>query len=98
MFFMPEHRDTGVMTYIDDIYSILAMKDVAPREGITGVFLPESIIKFVASSIDSPFSAKKIRDTISTGGRKILVNTVARIAGQDKVCEHMAAELLAQYQ
>lgn len=65
-----------VTPYIDGIYNTILIKDVAKREGINDVSLLESIVKFVASSIGSPLSAKKISDTISAGGRKISVNTV----------------------
>lgn len=52
------------------------LKDVAKREGITDVSLLEIIIKFVAASIGSPISTKKISDTINSSGRKISINTV----------------------
>ncbi|MEG1068281.1 MAG: ATP-binding protein [Anaerovoracaceae bacterium] len=73
---MLEHKDAIVTPYIDGIYNTILIKDVAKREGITDVSLLESIVKFVASSIGSPISAKKISDTISASGRKISVNTV----------------------
>ncbi|MEG1138905.1 MAG: ATP-binding protein, partial [Lachnospiraceae bacterium] len=73
---MLENNDSIVTPYIDGIYNTILIKDVAKREGITDVSLLESIVKFVASSIGSPISAKKISDTIGAGGRKISVNTV----------------------
>lgn len=73
---MLEHKDAIVIPYIDGIYNTILIKDVAKREGITDVSLLENIVKFVASSIGSPISAKKISDTISASGRKISVNTV----------------------
>lgn len=73
---MLEHDDAIVTPYIDGIYNTILIKDVAKRGGITDVSLLESIVKFVASSIGSPISAKKISDTISASGRKISVNTV----------------------
>jgi len=72
-----QSRDEGsVMPYIEGIYSTILVKDVAKREGITDIGLLESIVKFVASSIGSPISTKKICDTIQSSGRKISVNTV----------------------
>lgn len=73
---MLEHNDAIIIPYIDGIYNTILIKDVAKREGITDVSLLESIVKFVAGSIGSPISAKKISDTIRAGGRKISVNTV----------------------
>jgi Predicted ATPase (AAA+ superfamily) len=73
---MLERNDTIVMPYIDGIYNTILVKDVAKREGITDVSLLESIIKFIASSIGSPISTKKISDTINSSGRRISVNTV----------------------
>jgi predicted AAA+ superfamily ATPase len=70
-------RDEGSVTpYIEGIYNTILVKDVAKREGITDIGLLESIVKFVASSIGSPISTKKICDTIQSSGRKISVNTV----------------------
>lgn len=71
-----DRNDTVVTPYIDGIYNTILVKDVAKREGITDVSLLESIVKFIASSIGSPVSTKKISDTINSGGRKISVNTV----------------------
>ncbi|MEF9938896.1 MAG: hypothetical protein RR768_02105, partial [Clostridium sp.] len=45
-------------TLLSGIYNTILIKDVAKREGITDVSLLESIVKFVASSIGSPISAK----------------------------------------
>ncbi|AFQ46036.1 ATP-binding protein [Desulfosporosinus meridiei] len=73
---MIERRDTVVRPYLEGIYSTILLKDVAKREGITDVSLLENIIKFVAASVGSPISSKKISDTINSSGRKISVNTV----------------------
>jgi predicted AAA+ superfamily ATPase len=73
---MIERNDAVVKPYIDGIYSTILLKDVAKREGITDVSLLENIVKFVAGSIGSPISTKKISDTINSSGRKISVNTV----------------------
>lgn len=71
-----ERSDTVVIPYLEGIYSTILLKDVAKREGITDISLLENIIKFVAASIGSPISTKKISDTINSSGRKISVNTV----------------------
>jgi len=60
----------------DGIYNTILVKDVARREGITDISLLESIVRFVASSIGSPISTKKISDKINSSGRRISVNTV----------------------
>ena len=71
-----ERSDAVVIPYLEGIYSTILLKDVAKREGITDVTLLENIIKFVAASVGSPISTKKISDTINSSGRKISVNTV----------------------
>lgn len=71
-----ERSDAAVAPFIDGIYNTILIKDVAKREGITDIALLESIIRFVASSIGSPISTKKISDTINFSGRRISVNTV----------------------
>ncbi len=71
-----ERNDAAVTPFIDGIYNTILVKDVAKREGITDIALLESIVRFVASSIGSPISTKKISDTINSSGRRISVNTV----------------------
>ena len=71
-----ERSDAIVTPYIDGIYNTILVKDVAKREGITDISLLESIVRFVAGSIGSPISTKKISDTINSSGRRISVNTV----------------------
>jgi predicted AAA+ superfamily ATPase len=66
----------SIKTYIDGIYNTILIKDVAKREGIRDISMLEQIVKFLASSIGSPVSTKKITDTIISGGRRISVNTV----------------------
>jgi len=63
-------------TYLEGIYSTILLKDVAQRENIRDISLLENIVKFLASSIGSPISAKKVADTLISAGRKISVNTV----------------------
>ena len=65
-----------IYPYIDGIYNTILIKDVAKRMNITDISLLESIIRFLASSIGSPVSTKKISDTINSGGRRVSVNTV----------------------
>jgi predicted AAA+ superfamily ATPase len=71
-----ERGYTVVAPFIDGIYNTILIKDVVQREGITDISLLESIVKFVADSIGSPISTKKISDTINSSGRRISVNTV----------------------
>ena len=71
-----ERNDAAVTPLIDGIYNTILIKDVAKRKGITDVSLLENIVRFVASSIGSPISTKKISDTINSSGRRISVNTV----------------------
>jgi predicted AAA+ superfamily ATPase len=71
-----ERSDAFVAPYVDGIYNTILVKDVAMRGGITDIPLLESIVKFLASSIGSPISAKKISDAINSSGRRISVNTV----------------------
>ena len=71
-----ERNNAAVTPLIDGIYNTILIKDVAKRKGITVVSLLENIVRFVASSIGSPISTKKISDTINSSGRRISVNTV----------------------
>ncbi|GHV80359.1 ATPase [Spirochaetia bacterium] len=73
---MLNKNDVMIRNYIDGIYNTILIKDVATREHITDIALLENIVKFLASNIGSPVSAKKISDTLNSSGRKISVNTV----------------------
>ena len=65
-----------IKDYLDGIYNSILIKDVVKREHINDISVLESIVKFLAGNVGSPVSAKKIRDTINSAGRKISVNTV----------------------
>jgi predicted AAA+ superfamily ATPase len=70
-----ERNDAAVTPFIDGIYNTILVKDVAKREGITDIALLESVVRFLADSIGSPVSTKKISDTVNSSGRRISVNT-----------------------
>jgi len=71
-----EKSDNIIRTYLDGVYNTILIKDIAKREGITDIFVLESVVKFLCSNIGSPVSIKKISDTINSSGRKISANTV----------------------
>lgn len=71
-----ENNEKIINQYIEGIYSTILLKDVAAREKINDISVLENILKTLASSIGSPVSAKKISDTLTSGGRKISSNTV----------------------
>jgi len=73
---MLENDSNAIRNYIEGIYNTILIKDIARREGIGDIAVLESIVRFLASSIGSPISAKKISDTINSSGRRISVNTV----------------------
>lgn len=68
--------DKVIRQYIEGIYTTILLKDVAAREKIKDISVLENILKTIASSIGSPLSAKKISDTLVSGGRRISPNTV----------------------
>lgn len=72
---VPEER--LLRAYLDGIYNTILVKDIAQRKGITDLALLQRIIQFLASSIGSPISAKKISDTLNASGRRVSVNTVS---------------------
>lgn len=71
-----EDDERIISQYIEGIYSTILIKDVAVREKINDITVLENILKTVASSVGSPISAKKISDTLASGGRRISPNTV----------------------
>ena len=55
--------------YLEGIYNTVLVKDVMTRKNLKDVTLVKSIARFLADNIGSPVSAKKIADTLTSGGR-----------------------------
>ena len=55
--------------YLEGIYNTVLVKDVMTRKNLKDVTLVKSIASFLAGNIGSPVSAKKIADTLTSGGR-----------------------------
>ena len=76
----------SVDTYLEGIYNTVILKDIEERQRrrgeepnrrrVTDLALLQNISKFLASSVGSPVSVKKIADFITSSGRKVSQNTV----------------------
>jgi predicted AAA+ superfamily ATPase len=55
--------------YLEGIYNTVLVKDVMTNKNLKDITLVKSIASFLASNVGSPVSAKKIADTLSSGGR-----------------------------
>ena len=55
--------------YLEGIYSTVLVKDVMTRKNLKDVTLVKSIASFLAGNVGSPVSAKRIADTLTSGGR-----------------------------
>jgi predicted AAA+ superfamily ATPase len=55
--------------YLEGIYNTVLVKDVMTNKNLKDITLIKSIAGFLASNVGSPVSAKKIADTLSSGGR-----------------------------
>ena len=72
--------------YLEGIYNTVIVKDVEERQRrkekdpnkrkVTDIALLKNISKFLANSVGSPVSVKKIADYITSSGRKVSQNTV----------------------
>ncbi len=73
-------------TYLEGIYNTVIVKDIEERQNrkkgdpdkrkITDIALLKNISKFLAGSVGSPVSVKRITDYVVSGGRKVSQNTV----------------------
>ncbi|MCR5783891.1 MAG: ATP-binding protein [Clostridia bacterium] len=73
-------------TYLEGIYNTIIVKDIEERQNrkesdpdkrkITDISLLKNISKFLAGSVGSPISVKRITDYVVSGGRKVSQNTV----------------------
>ena len=55
--------------YLEGIYNTVLVKDVMTRKNLRDVTLVKFIARFLAGNAGSPVSAKKIADTLTSGGR-----------------------------
>lgn len=72
--------------YLEGIYNTVIVKDIEERQRrkendpnkrkVTDIALLKNISKFLANSVGSPVSVKKIADYIASSGRKVSQNTV----------------------
>lgn len=72
--------------YLEGIYNTIIVKDIEERllrrgndpnrRKVTDTALLRNISKFLASTVGSPVSAKKIADFITSSGRKVSQNTI----------------------
>ncbi|MCL2832729.1 MAG: ATP-binding protein [Treponema sp.] len=62
--------------YLEGIYNTVVLKDVAANRKITEIGRLEKVAKFIASAIGTEISIKKISDTMTSDGVKILPLTV----------------------
>jgi len=62
--------------YLEGIYNTVLVKDVMTNKNLKDIALVKSIASFLASNVGSPASAKKIADTLSSGGRPTGAATV----------------------
>lgn len=58
------------LEYLTGIYNTVLVKDVLSRQGISDAPRLESIARFLADSVGSLISVKKIADTLTADGRK----------------------------
>ncbi len=64
------------LEYLTGIYNTVLVKDVLSRQGISDAPRLESIARFLADSVGSLISVKKIADTLTADGRKTTPATV----------------------
>ena len=79
-----------VDTYLEGIYNTVIVRDIEDRQArleqdkklrkITDISLLKSIAKYLASTIGSPVSAKRITDYLISSGRKVSNTTVGDYA------------------
>ena len=62
--------------YLEGIYETIVLKDVVENKGIRDVSRLKRLIKFMASSIGSEVSPKKISDTLQSEGIKVAPATI----------------------
>lgn len=67
---------TQINTYLEGIYNTIILKDIMENRNFASSDRLQRVIKFLASCIGSEISIKKISDTITSDGLKMLPATV----------------------
>jgi predicted AAA+ superfamily ATPase len=62
--------------YLEGVYNTVLVKDIMTRNGLADVTLLKSVARFLADSVGSPVSAKKIADTLTSAGRPTSPSTI----------------------
>lgn len=70
---LPVKRD-----YLNSVYQKIYYNDIAQRNGIVNLGGLRLMIKKMAESVQQPLSFNRIANTLSSAGRKISVNSVAK--------------------
>lgn len=65
-----------VREYLTGLYNTIVLKDVVSRRKITDVMMLESVVRFLADNIGNISVIKRISDTMTSLGRKIVSHTV----------------------
>ena len=65
-----------IKPFLSGIYNTVIMKDVIQRNSVRDATMLENIVRFLASSIGSPISTKKISDYFTSAGRKVSGETI----------------------
>jgi predicted AAA+ superfamily ATPase len=71
-----KQRALQIYDYLSGIYNTIVLKDVMENKGIKEVGRLERVIQFMAGAIGSETSIKRISDTMTSDGMKILPLTV----------------------
>jgi len=69
-------KSKDIRAYLDGIYTSVILKDVVRRKKIADVASLEGVIRFMFDNIGNLCNAKRIADTLNSGGQKISVHTV----------------------
>ena len=83
---MMDRTKEKIDMYLEGIYNTVIVKDIEERQNrkekdpnkrkVSDISLLKNISKFLASSIGSPVSIKRIADYITSSGRKVSQNTI----------------------
>jgi uncharacterized protein len=72
---------SGIRDYLSGIYSAIVLKDIVENKNIKEAGRLERVIKFMADSIGSETSVKRISDMLTSDGIKIMPLTVESYLG-----------------
>lgn len=67
-----KNQPEQIREYLEGIYNTIVVKDIVSRKKVTDTMMLKSVLRFVFDNIGNPLSSKKIADTMTSEGERLI--------------------------